>query len=144
MVVWRLARHRYAALTGVGGVVTEGRWHHAGRPIVYATENLALAVLEVRVRAKEPPLDYVATEIEIPDAGILKPAGLPLDWKDRVEWTRAAGDAWLESAASIALAVPSAVVAGCWNYLLNPSHRSFDEVILKRVEPFDFDIRLLH
>ena len=142
MVVWRLSRERHADLSGMGGLAQPGRCHAGGHLVVYATEHLALAVLEIRVRTKEAPADFVAMEIELPDDSIATLAELPFDWRDRIDWSRAAGEAWLRSKSSVALAVPSAVVLGCTNYLLNPLHQRFGAVTIKRKQRFDFDVRL--
>ena len=40
------------------------------------------------------------------------------------------------------LKVPSVVVPGDFNYLLNPAHAEFYKVKIKSVEPFNFDERL--
>ena len=51
MRVFRLCKQLYSAtvLSGEGGLVVDGRWHSAGRRIVYAANSEALAVLEIRV-----------------------------------------------------------------------------------------------
>lgn len=48
MTIWRLMREKYArvAYDGGGGLVSSGRWHHAGHRVAYASEHAALAVLE--------------------------------------------------------------------------------------------------
>jgi RES domain-containing protein len=51
MRVFRLCKQLYSGtvLSGEGGLVVDGRWHSAGRRIVYAASSEALAVLEMRV-----------------------------------------------------------------------------------------------
>jgi RES domain-containing protein len=48
ITIWRLMREKYArvAYDGGGGLVSSGRWHHAGHRVAYASEHAALAVLE--------------------------------------------------------------------------------------------------
>jgi RES domain-containing protein len=43
----------------------------------------------------------------------------------------------------VVLAVPSAVVAGERNYLLNPAHVDFPRVIIHLPEPFPYDVRIV-
>jgi RES domain-containing protein len=53
------------------------------------------------------------------------------------------GDAWIESGASLALAVPSIIVPMSWNYLLNNEHPAFANMVKEaKVVPFDFNGRL--
>jgi RES domain-containing protein len=42
----------------------------------------------------------------------------------------------------VALRVPSSVVLGEFNYLLNPAHPDFARITIARPESFDFDSRL--
>jgi RES domain-containing protein len=44
---------------------------------------------------------------------------------------------------SVALKVPSVAVPYSYNYLLNPTHPSFDEVEIGAGEPFPVDERLI-
>lgn len=125
MVLWRISRHR--DLAGVGALRAPGRWHHAGRPVVYLAETPAAALLEVCVHtsANDVPPDFTLLRIEGPETAsteLIAPADLPADWRVRVEVTRDLGSAWLERGKSVLLRVPSALVPKTTNYLLNPSH----------------------
>jgi len=50
-LVWRLTavRHAQRADTGEGARLYGGRWNHAGIPLVYTSETLSLAALELFV-----------------------------------------------------------------------------------------------
>ena len=50
--------------------------------------------------------------------------------------SRAIGDTWLGSTRSAALAVPSVVTPGEWNYLLNPAHSDFQKILIGAPQPF--------
>ncbi len=65
------------------------------------------------------------------------------DWRDQPPpaSTRAFGDAWLASRRSPAVRVPSAVVLGEFNYLLNPLHPDFARLTFSPPEAFHFDPR---
>jgi hypothetical protein len=47
MVLWRISN--FAGLKGIGGLRALGRWHFAGRPVVYLAEHPAGALLETLV-----------------------------------------------------------------------------------------------
>ena len=49
MILWRISRHR--DLSGEGGLRAAGRWHEAGRPVVYLAESPAAAMRLFRVSA---------------------------------------------------------------------------------------------
>lgn len=142
----RYLRTRQAAFGGKGGLVSSGRWHTEGHPIVYTAQSLSLAALEILVHLKgtrdlEP---FVFYEAEIPEDLILKPASYPVRWKSRIQLSRAFGDAWLDARTAPALRVPTALAPGEWNVLLNPLHPQFLlDWIAAGPERFTFDARLL-
>ena len=127
-------------------MVSSGRWHTEGHPIIYTAQSLSLAALEILVHLKEtqaiePFLSYAA---EIPDDLILKPESYPTHWKSRIEVSRAFGGAWLEAKTTPALRVPTVLAPGEWNVLVNPLHPDFSlSWIQARPERFSFDARLL-
>lgn len=151
MRVFRIGLARFLrtckeAFVGKGGVVAPGRWHTAGHPVVYTAQSLSLAALEILVhlketRAVEPFVSYV---VDIPDDLILTPDNYPKRWQRRIDVTRAFGDAWLESKSAPALRVPTILVPGESNVLLNPLHSAFSlRWIQSGPERFTFDARLL-
>ncbi|MGH9263009.1 MAG: RES family NAD+ phosphorylase, partial [Acidimicrobiales bacterium] len=100
MRAWRLTRHPHADLSGAGARVYGGRWTSPGLALVYASERLSLAILEILVHADPDllPDDYVEVELEIPDAVSRQELGvhhLSADWRTDVDATRARGDAWI-------------------------------------------------
>ena len=66
--VWRICRRPFADLSGEGARLYGGRWNAPGRPLIYAAETAALAVLEVRVHLDLDwdmlPDDYVLVAID--------------------------------------------------------------------------------
>lgn len=115
--------------------------------MVYLSSSLALSALEVlvnlppnqRIRGQLPV--YVAVAIDIDPAAIAD-HGLPA--RQKVEESQAYGDAWLKSASSLGLLVPSRVIPLEMNVLLNPHHPEMARVKASLVEPFVFDDRLGH
>lgn len=55
---------------------------------------------------------------------------------------QATGDYWFDNRLSAVLRVPSAVVQGEFNYLLNPLHLDFAQIGIKAPVAFRFDERL--
>lgn len=124
MILWRISN--YADLKGLGGLRAEGRWHSAGRPIVYLADHSASAILEMLVHCELDvlPPTYQLLKVEVPDDAILNidPAALPGNWRDDQDATQSIGDTWLVDAPSLLLCVPSALTPDGQNYLLNPDH----------------------
>lgn len=144
MTLWRISRRR--DLTGAGGLRAAGRWHYAGRPIVYLAETPAAALLEVcaHTSANDVPPEFTLLRIVGPDIGVLsvKSGSLPADWRTRLEVTRDLGTAWLERNESVLLRVPSAIVPETMNCLFNPSHRQAAEFRISQAIAYPFDSRL--
>ena len=70
--------------------------------------------------------------MEIEGSLIWIPARLPPGWRQlpATRGTAIFGDEWINSARSVGMRVPSAVVPGEWNYLLNPAHPDFSKLII--------------
>jgi RES domain-containing protein len=150
MLLYRLVKSRYSdeVLSGVGGLVVDGRWHTAGRRIVYTATSEALAVLELRVHLGRvlPRAAFTMQTIEVGDEGVqaLRATDLPRDWA-RVPAppsTRQIGDRWLTRGATLALRVPSIHVASEGNVLLNPSHAGARTLRVVSRRPYALDSRL--
>ena len=145
MKVWRVCRLPYAKLDGRGASIKGGRWNSPGRPVVYASMHLSLAILEVLVHLEvgidELPDDYVSVEIEIPDNLKIQ----ALDAKTNIHQiaeTRTHGDRWLTSGQAAVLETPSAVVPKERNVCLNPVHADFQVITITEITPLQFDPRL--
>lgn len=148
--VWRIVKERHAATacSGEGAAKFGGRWNSRGVWVVYASGTLSLGALETLVHLNPPiPFRYVSIPIEVPDKLIeeLDRSSLPGDWREEPPppSCQAIGDAWIGSGKSAVLKVPSVIVPGEPNYLLNPVHRDFKKIIIGPPEPFVFDPRLL-
>lgn len=149
---YRLVKRKWSAsaFDGEGARRYGGRWNSKGTLCVYIAESPALAVLEVLVHVlkNEVMQAYDLFELKIPSKLVLRTnlQGLPANWKDEPapQETAAFGDDWLNSASSLALAVPSVIVPRSWNYLLNNRHPAFEQVISNalRIE-FNLDQRLV-
>ena len=147
MRLWQLVEtDQLPGLAGDGPARNGGRWNSPGLPAVYCASSLALAALEVFVnlprdqRRKGQVPAQVAVEYALPDR-LCRLSGYPGAMPEAN--TRPLGDAWLESLDCLALSVPSNVVPLEANVILNPRHPDLRKVRVLRVEPFDFDPRLL-
>jgi RES domain-containing protein len=115
----------------------------------YASQSVALATLEVLVGLQDTALlpSYSLIKVEFPENVVeaLDRSLLPPAWNQHPpsEETQMLGDLWVAEARSVVLKVPSAVVEAEYNYLLNPEHEGFDQVIVHTPGPFRLDPRLL-
>lgn len=149
MDIWRISNH--ADLSGRGGLRAAGRWHSAGRAVVYCAEHPALALIEIMVHLEfrsldELPRDFQLLRVAAPDAlrrESLSPTALPARWTQDVSTSRAIGDAWLREGLTSLLAVPSALVPHASNWLINPTHADAGRLAIVERMRYPFDPRLL-
>lgn len=149
MRVYRLSRKKYAhELSGIGAAMFGNRWNSKGTEIIYTAESRALAMAEVLVHLIKGkiPKDYMMLEIEIPETSKIKTLSIK---KLHPEWnifphhhsTQQIGDQFVKDRKFLALKVPSAVVQGDYNILINPYHHDFEQVKVLKASEFLFDDR---
>lgn len=144
MIFWRISA--FADLTGRGGVLAGGRWHTAGRPVVYLAGTPAGALLEILVHLEVDQEDLPDTlqllKVELPDDIDIAPAPLlKPNWAADLNHTKGLGDSFLKGCSALLLPVPSAIMPHSINYLFNPMHVDSARAALTG-EPFKFDNRL--
>jgi RES domain-containing protein len=148
--LYRLTKRKYARqpLAGIGGLQADGRWHSAGRPVVYLASSEALAVLEVRVHLGSvvpvDPWQLLTFEVPVDKVSTLPRRRWPRQW-DAVPFVKASqqfGDRWLASLDALALKVPSVHSASDFNVVLNPLHPDARSVRLVGQHRYAFDGRL--
>ena len=145
MILWKISA--FADLSGRGGLMAGGRWHHAGKPVVYLTESPSAAMLEVLVHleidTEDIPDNLRLLRVDMPDDVSSQPvSGLSDQWEEDVAHTRALGDSWLASGNSLLMEVPSAIMPHTHNFLFNPLHSQASQAMLS-VETLRLDRRLL-
>ena len=148
--LWRLCRAELAAktFTGEGPYLYGGRWSPPGCRLVYCAESRSLAAMEVLVHHVGTEIfrltRWVAIPADVPEILIEKPARVPEAWRGQspVAEVQRFGADWTRERRSAVLRVPSAVVLGEFNYLLNPAHFDFRRVKIGPAEAFVFDPRL--
>ncbi|MCU0378999.1 MAG: RES family NAD+ phosphorylase [Bacteroidales bacterium] len=149
MIVYRLSRSKYSAdLSGKGAEKSGGRWNSKGVAMVYTSNSRALCTAEVAVHIALGivPSDYELVTIEIPDDSLKQASieDLPADWRSfpHPDSTQKLGDRFIMEGVFLVLKVPSVVVQGEYNFLINPKHEAAKKVRVIGTEPFLFDKRL--
>jgi len=151
MKVWRIckAKHKSLAFSGYGAEKTGGRWNYKGYPLVYTSENLSLAALELFVHVSPGiiPTDLIAVCGILP-ASIsveeVRVTDLPKNWRHYPAPAKLQriGTDWIIRQSSLVLRVPSAINAQETNILLNPAHKEMKKLKIEGEQPFHFDPRL--
>jgi len=150
LTVWRLVTARFAdhAFSGEGARLYGGRWNRKGVPLVYSAESQSLATLEILVQDEPLRARYAIIPAHIPK-GLkirqIKVSQLPPDWRTisaRAQ-LQAIGSAWAMEQSTAVLAVPSVVIPGETNYLLNPLHPHFSKIEIGEPQAFITDLRLI-
>ncbi len=145
MKLWRISN--YVDLSGHGGRLVSGRWHHKGRPVVYCADHPSTAMLEALVHVDPDliPDTYTLITVHVPDdIAIIDIAetDLPPDWRDNGRATRDIGTALLDEARAAVIRVPSAIVPAVSNYLLNPAHDDHARITVEGSAAHPLDSRL--
>lgn len=148
---WRIVKPcRVAdAFSGEGARLFGGRWNSIGTPMVYAAESKSLAALEILVHVDVAELmdEYLCLPVRFDKRWVrsLDFSSLPDQWRNPMPpaATQHLGDAWADGQSSVVLEVPSVLIPGESNYLINPRHPNLGKLRIGPPEPFEFDPRLL-
>lgn len=151
MTVYRLTKGKYHLdLSGKGAELYGGRWNSKGVPMLYTSQSRALAFAEIAMHIPIGivPKDYFLISIDIPDTVRmlnLIEADMPEDWRSNPHsnTTQQIGDQFIADNRFLVLQVPSAVVPGDYNFLINPNHPQSIKVKVIASEPFEFDSRFV-
>ena len=151
LTVWRLTHERYVdtAFRGEGARRHGGRFNSPGTSVVYASESLALALLETLTGLERYGQlhSYVFFHARLSDEQVseVSETDLPDQWNQHPppSQSQQIGDRRASQNESVGLRVPSAVVPYSHNYLLNPSHPSFENIEIGPAESLAVDQRLI-
>lgn len=151
MIVYRLSKKTYCTgLSGKGAELAVGRWNSKGNAMLYTSQSRALCLAEIAVNLPLGivPKDYNLVEIEIPDSikiSEIEIRNLSSKWNSfpHLPETQKIGDKFIADQKSLVLKVPSAVVQGDYNYLINSKHPDFHAIKIVHTELFSFDRRLI-
>jgi RES domain-containing protein len=136
------------AFSGEGARLYGGRWNSVDVAMVYASEHQSLAALEVRVHidATRHLGKYKCFGFHFDERLMEKFRSnlLPGNWREEPPppALQQIGDDWVRSEKSVILAVPSAIIPGELNYLINPRHPNFSKLKIDSPSDFAFDQRL--
>ncbi len=148
MIAWRVTKTRYEPFDGSGAERWGGRWNEPGRPIVYAADSFAGALLEILAHALRPrtlPGPHHAARFEIPPDLVetLEPEALP-GWEGRE--SRGAiefGTRWIDERRTLALVVPALPSRPVGRgVLINPLHPASGRIVISPSFPVPWDERL--
>ncbi len=149
---WRIIKkeHSDSAFDGEGARRYGGRWNSLGTAMVYTSDYLATAALELMVNMidySEMFQHYVRFKVDIPSSLIteLKPKDIPKTWQQSPATAdiQTIGDDWVKNRTSAVLKAPSAVISEHHSYLLNPNHKDFSKMKISKPYPFSFNTRLI-
>ena len=138
MTCYRLARRKFADLSGAGAGFYGGRYNPPGIPAVYSSQSIALACLEVLVHIdkSEVPNDYVVMAIQFAGRKVYRAQTSLPDFGPFV-----ATDFRNSNYYRPFLRVPSVIVPREYNYVLFPDAEGFSANVAW-IEPLNFDRRL--
>lgn len=150
MKVFRLSKKKYSEeLSGKGAAKFGNRWNSKGTEMIYSAESRALEMAEVAVHLSIAtlPSDFVMMEIDIPNdikVKILDSIDLPDYWNVHPpnSSTQKLGDSFIDEMDFCVFKVPSVVVQGDFNYLINPYHKQFKKIKIVEISNFPFDRRM--
>jgi RES domain-containing protein len=145
---YRIADARHEIFDGMGAFLNGARWNSRGRRIIYASDSLAGAILEVLVRTRigRVPRRQSWIEIAIPPHVSMEELDanrLP-GWNDKDSAiARQFGDDWHQQRRSLILLVPAVTTGGVSrNLLINQDHPGFPALTSGPPHPVVWDERL--
>ena len=150
MEVFRLQNKKYPiVLSGNGASIVGARWNSKGTEMIYMAQNRALAMAEVAVHLTVAtlPSSFCMITVFVPDEISILTLDVKILHKD---WnifpgniqTQKIGDELIRKNEYALIKVPSAVVKGEFNYLINPHHKNFGQLKIVKQEDFPFDKRI--
>lgn len=150
MQVFILSKKKYVKeFTGRGASKFGSRWNSKGIEVIYTAKSRALAMAEVLVHSSLAtlPTDFMMIVIETPDEVQIKSLDLKTlnkNWNSHPHYieTQKLGDYFTDSLEACILKVPSAVVKGDFNYLINPHHSEFKKIDFAEVSCFSIGKRI--
>jgi RES domain-containing protein len=150
MELFRLSKKKYAKVfNGKGAAKSNNRWNSKGTEIIYTAESRALAMTEILVHLPIGilPKEYVMITIDVLNEVSFKEIDIKKlneNWNKNppISQTKKIGDDFINSMESCVLKVPSAVVKGDFNYLINPYHKDFKKIKIIDIVDFPFDQRM--
>jgi RES domain-containing protein len=148
MIVYRISNTAYSNdISGTGAKLLGGRWNSKGIPILYTSEHISLAVLEMLVNTqfKDYAIALDMLSIQLPANIVINEINLKKlkkGWIEDYGYTAFIGDEFIKDKQNLLLKVPSAVITDECNYLINPLHTDFKKIKILETRSFKTDERL--
>jgi len=150
VVGWRIVKekHAKAAFSGEGARIFEGRWNSGGVAMIYCSEHLSLAALEILAHTQPVAIrdKFRAFRVSWDEAlmVLVDLKKLPKGWDAQPPnaVSKNIGDNWTKSGRSAVLAVPSVLIRLERTFLLNPKHGDFTKIKIRDTASFVLDPRL--
>ena len=149
MTLFRICNTLYNEdLSGTGAKLFGGRWNSKGTQMLYVTEFISLAALEMLVhnQFKDFSIPLSLLYITIPEATEIKEvklSRLKSDWIKDEGYTQFMGDQFIQTGKHLLMKVPSAVITEEHNFLVNTMHADFKKIKISQSKDFETDKRLL-
>ena len=143
-------KHLVDVLSGEGARLGGGRWNHSGVPVVYVSETISLAVLELFIHFTRQDIaiskSLIVVPVLIPDSVKVTEVSvqsLAPGWNSSPppDFTRDIGSEWARSGDSAVLRVPSAIIPEEHNFVLNVKHPDFSKMTVGDPRRFVLDDR---
>jgi len=150
MNAYRICKTQYAQdMSGLDAMLTGGRWNSAGNAVLYTSENSALAAIELatHVDLSILPDNLSLVTYDIPEVITIEVLKNPPKGWEAIppnQLTKYIGDDFITKSEAQVLKVPSVVINGAFNYLINPSNKDSQLIKIGHIEDFSFDQRLRH
>ncbi len=137
------------AFSGEGARLYGGRWNHRGTAVLYISDSLSLAALEVFIYLgpSHRGMTFATFHIEIPDRVSMDSLArdkLPKNWRDEPppDACKDIGTDWAKGGTSALLELPSVIVPVQKNYVINIAHPDYRFFQIEREDDFSFDPRM--
>ncbi len=148
--VYRIAKKAYIQdLSGEGARLYGGRWNKKGVVMLYTASNRSLATVEYLVNLPMAliPNDIAIIELILPSRlkiQTIQAKDLPKGWQSYPAsyQLQEIGNRWISENKTLLLKVPSSVVQGEYNILINPNHVLFNKITISKIETLIIDKRL--
>ena len=149
MLLYRIIFSKYAESKFTPGYA--GRWNREGEQVLYTSTSPALAMSETmahRLGQGFLTAGYHLITFNVSDQiGFqeVKRSQLPKDWRlySSYSVSQPIGSAWYQKKETLLLKVPSAVVPGDVNVVVNAPHPDYGQLIETDQQVFDFDERFI-
>ncbi len=149
MRLFRITSSEYIDdISGTGAKLFGGRWNKKGSALLYTSENISLAILEILVHfdGLTVPQNLELLELNLKDDLIQNFSYTQFNKirrsKDSEYQFKETGDKWIEKNKVLALKVPSIINPYEYNVIINPKHEKFKLLKKKKKQKLELDIRL--